>query len=108
MQTFDSAFEFFFDHLVAVDGKRPGGAVVRGTYAACVFPAEKLDPFSEDAAQSKIYKRGVLIAKTGANAWNDREPPQIGDKLTINGSAWAVASVDPFCDNHYTLEVRSC
>ena len=104
----DNSFAVFFDEMIALEGKRPNGATVRGTFAACVMPAEKLDPFAEDAAQSKIYKRGVLIAKTGDNAWNDREPPQIGDKLTINGTAWAVASVDPFCDDHYTLEVRSC
>jgi len=52
---------------------------VSGTFKACAFPPERVDPFAEADATSGLLKVQFQIRKYGDGAWNFETPPQIGD-----------------------------
>ena len=103
-----SAFAPMFDEHVSIEAVRPS-RTIRGTFAACVMPVSIDDPFAETEAESKRLTVSVLLAKRGADAWNDRTAPQIGDKITIEaGVMFAVTKVNPLVSEWYEIEARSC
>ena len=108
------AFAPMFDDLVKVTARRITDGVnppriIRGGFRACVLPMMNDDPFAEDEAQSARRRFSVLIAKSGPSAWNDRQPPQIGDVIELpNGLTAAVKKVIPVVDDWYELEAREC
>lgn len=107
------AWSPFFGDVVKVSARRGGAGVpartAAGGYRACVLPMANDDPFAEEDAQSVRPRFSVLIAKTGPNAWNDCEPPRIGDVLELpGGMTAAVKKVLPVVDDWYELEARQC
>lgn len=110
----DVAFAPMFDDLVKVTARRIADGVnrsriIRGGFRACVMPMLNDDQFCEDEVQSVRRRFSVLIAKSGPGAWNDRQPPQIGDVIELpSGLSVAVMKVIPVVDNWYELEAREC
>lgn len=80
---------------------------VSGTFSACVFPPERVDPFSESDAVSGLLKMQFILRKTGEGAWNRETPPQIGDYAqTADAKKWRITDV-VFFDDGYTIDARS-
>ncbi len=80
---------------------------VSSTVCACVFPPERVDPFSEADADSSLLKISLVIRARGDGAWNFDTPPQIGDTVvTVDTKKWRMTEV-LFFDDSYSIEARS-
>ena len=93
-----AAFAPLYGDLVAVEGSRPDGRT-SGTYRACVFDDGLEDPLSAMAVESNRRVLSVHIPKVGPGGWNDTQPPQVGDTLTIPaGVSFSIERVGDFAD----------
>lgn len=99
------AFATFYTERVSLEAVR-AGVTIRGTYAACVFPGTAADPLAATASETEVVTATILIAKTGPFAWNQADPPRIGDKIHHDGHVYAVTKRDDFVRDHYHLEAR--
>lgn len=80
---------------------------VQSTICACVFPPDRVDPFSEADAETGMLKMQMVIRAKGEDAWNFETPPQIGDEvMTPDAKKWRMSDV-VFFDDSYTIEARS-
>lgn len=97
-----TAFDFMYTDEVMVSHSG-----VSGTFKACAFPPERVDPFSEADATSGLLKMQLQIRKFGDGAWNFETAPQIGDVVTtVDTKQWRITDVVYF-DDCYTIEARS-
>ena len=99
------AFRPFFDARVGVEAQRCG-MTYRGTYAACVFPADAMEPLTDVSFEAEGERVTILIAKVGPLAWNQPDPPRVGDIITHEGKRYAVTKRDEFVTDCYQLEAR--
>ena len=83
-----AAFAPFYDSSVSVRGTRANGRSFSGTFAACVLD-EGLDEVFDDerGTSSNVRKVTVHIPKAGPRAWTFRDPPKVGDELTLVNTA---------------------
>ena len=102
-----AAFEPFYSDTVSVTGARASGRFT-GTFAACVLDDGLEDPLADVSTASTRRRAMVYIPKTGDGGWNDTQPPQVGDTVTVlsQGSTdFAVSAVKDFMDS-WVLTVR--
>ena len=103
---FEEAFKPFFGDRVVIETKR-SGLRARQTCAAWVVDGGFSDPMSDVAVETSARVITVHVAKTGPLAWNDPEPPQIGNIITlVCGVSFAVTNRDDLVTDHYQLEAR--
>lgn len=74
--------------------------------AACVFPVEDVDPFTESTTANSAKTLNVLVRCRDVEMLSSFGRPKIGDCLTYDSSRWAVADVDREQD-WYRLTARS-
>ena len=53
----------------------PWNGDVSGTFNACVYPPERVDPFVDADATSSLLKICLIIRKMGEGSWNLDTPP---------------------------------
>lgn len=105
LATFDNpaAFAPMFDDRVVVRASRRNGETVRGTFAACVFPAESDDPLADVNDSSARRRVSVEIPRTGPGGWNRQDLPQVGDGIEHDGVRYSVAAVSLAVGGNYIL-----
>ena len=105
-KVFEKPFEVFFGDHVVIETKR-SGLCSRQTCAAWVVDGGFADPMSDLAVETSGRVITVHVAKTGPLAWNDPNPPQIGDVITlVCGVSFAVTKRDDLVTDHYQLEAK--
>lgn len=103
------AFAPLFDDLVAVEGVRPGGRRIAGTFRACVLEQGLDDPLS-DGSSGTDRRRVVVSFRIGGDSWPaDGTRPQAGDRITVaDGTVFAVDEVKMPQGWMFDCEAREC
>lgn len=71
------------------------------SYAACVFPVEDVDPFTESVAENNVKQINILIRCDDIAA-----RPNLGDSVLYNEKIWKVSDVEKE-QNWYKISARS-
>ena len=104
-----AAMSPFFDDVIIVKGVRASASQtsqtpICGTFRACVFDNGFADPIASADAESNVRTFTII---TPAGEWLERNPPQVGDTVAMDGRPpLRVARIDSLDGDEWVMTAK--